>query len=71
MTKNELATLKDIAKRSKNWPVGVPVKRPAVAEALLNDGYLEYAAPAYNYPNNPPTYRLTVFGEVAIKMSST
>jgi hypothetical protein len=60
-----LRTLKDIAARSKGWPVGIPAD-DRVAKGLVASGHLEYAPPAYNYQSNPRTYRLTTLGKLVV-----
>lgn len=62
--KMRMALLKDIYKRSKGWPVGIPAFDAKLAKQLVEEGYLEYAPPAYLYPNLPATYRLTSLGKL-------
>lgn len=62
-----LRVLKDIASRTKGWPVGVPSSDNAIAEQLRASGHLRYAPPAYNYPTNPSTYGLTTLGTLVVE----
>lgn len=60
-----LRVLKDVAKRTKGWPCGVPADG-RVAPALVAKGYLRWAPPIWNYPNNPKTYGLTTLGKLIV-----
>lgn len=68
MTKRSLSVLRDIQKRTKGWPCGVP-SDDRIAKSLVVKGYLRFAPPMWNYPKNPKTYGLTTFGELLISKS--
>lgn len=67
LMQQKLKILRNIAIRSKGWPVGIPADNDRLAKELIASGHLEYAPSAYNYPTNPCTYRLTVRGELVVK----
>jgi len=65
MTVAQKRILTEVQRRSKGWPVGIPVKR-FMAQRLVALGYAEWAPPAFLYPKPVFAIRLTVKGEVAL-----
>lgn len=60
-----LRVLRDIARRTKGWPAGVP-ENNHIAKDLVAKGYLRLASPAWRYPNNPSFYELTTLGQLVV-----
>lgn len=65
MTKAQRRTLIEVRKRSKGWPVGIPVHK-GMACRLVALGYAEWAPPMWLYPRPVFSIRLTTKGEVAV-----
>lgn len=66
MSPAALRTLKEVARRGKGWPIGVPCDDRS-GKALVKAGYLEWAPPAYVYPRPMRTYRLTTLGKLVVE----
>ncbi len=66
MTAAQKRILTEVQRRSKGWPVGIPVKE-FMAKRLVALGYAEWAPPAFLYRKPVFAIRLTVRGEIAIK----
>lgn len=57
--------LRDVHRRSKGWPCGIPAPRRTAAALVVRD-LAEYAPPVFNYPNYPACIRLTIMGKLEI-----
>jgi hypothetical protein len=66
MTVAQWRTLKEVERRSKGWPIGIPVNK-SMAKRLVSLGYAEWAPPIFTYPKPVYAIRLTTRGKVAIK----
>lgn len=60
--KREIAAMKDVKKRSKGLPVGIPIEEK-VAKSLVEKGLAKWAVPAWNYPVQVWPVSLTLEGE--------
>lgn len=68
ITAPQLRAMQGIARRSKGWPIGIPVHK-AMARRLVAKGLAEWAPPVYRYTKPVFTVRLTVSGQVALEMA--
>lgn len=55
----DLERLRDVWKRSKGWPVGIPAP-PAQARRLVAKGLARWAPPMYAYPK--PVFAIALTG---------
>lgn len=67
ITKAMLRVMRDLKRRSKGWPVGLPAPRHT-ARALVSRGLAEYAPPLWLYRKPVCCIRLTTRGEVTLEM---
>lgn len=65
MTPAKRRVAAEVQRRSKGWPVGIPVN-PHMARTLVNNGYAEWAVPLFNYRTTVHAIRLTLKGEVEL-----